>query len=84
MGLPTVAFDTDMNREYLGEFGVYAKYKDSNDLATCIIQLLDSEEKRKELSPKIRERAIEKFGLANMATNTMVMYDDVIKNYRGK
>lgn len=84
MGLPTVAFDTEMNREYLGEFGVYAKYKDSNDLARCILLLLDSEGKRKESSPKIRVRAIEKFGLANMAKNTMVMYDAVIKKYQGK
>ena len=84
MGLATVTFDTDMNREYLGEFGVYAKYKDPADLAKCILELLNSEEKRKELSPKIRERAIAKFGLANMAKNTMVMYDDVIKNYRRK
>ena len=53
MGLPTVVFDTPMNREYLGDLGVYAKHKDSADLAKCILNLLDSEEEKSRLSKMI-------------------------------
>ncbi len=81
MGLPTVAFDTDMNREYLGELGVYAKYKDSEDLAICMSRLLDSEEEKKRLREQLRERAVSKFGLAGMAKNTMNMYESVLKQF---
>ncbi len=84
MGLPTVVFDTPMNREYLGELGIYAKYKDSSDLAKCILNVLNSPNDYKEPKIKLRERAISDFGLKGMAENTMDMYASVIKRYKGK
>ena len=79
MGLPSVVFDTPMNREYLGDLGIYAKYKDSSDLAKCILNIIDSGEEKKRLSVKLRERAIATFSLDIMAKNTMNMYEDVLK-----
>ena len=78
MGLPTVVFDTPMNREYLGDLGIYAKHKDSTDLARCILNLLDSEVEKTRLSNKLRERALADFSLKGMAKNTMNMYDSVL------
>lgn len=82
MGLPTVVFDTPMNREYLGDLGIYAKHKDSADLARCILNLLDSEEEKTRLSKKLRERALADFSLEGMAKNTMNMYESVLKKFR--
>lgn len=78
MGLPTVAFDTSMNREYLGEFGIYAKYKNSEDLAKCMLDALKSEKSEK-FKEEIRNRAVKYFSLENMALNTMKMYDELTK-----
>ncbi len=84
MGLPTVVFDTPMNREYLGELGIYAKYKDTTDLAKCILNVLNSPGDYEELKLKLRKRAVANFGLKGMAENTMEMYSDVVKKYKGK
>jgi glycosyltransferase involved in cell wall biosynthesis len=84
MGLPTIVFDTPMNREYLGELGIYAKYKDSSDLAKCILNVLNYPDNYKELKVKLRERAVANFGLEGMAKNTMDMYSSVIKEYKKK
>ncbi len=84
MGLPTVVFDTPMNREYLGDLGIYAKHKDSTDLAKCILNLLDSEEEKAKLSKKLRERALANFSLEGMAKNTMHMYEDILKKKKNK
>ncbi|MBI3731883.1 MAG: glycosyltransferase family 4 protein [Chloroflexi bacterium] len=43
MGLPTVAFDTDVSREYLAELGVYARAGDSADLARALLAALDDD-----------------------------------------
>ncbi len=56
-GLPTVAFDTPVNREILGDAGVYAAYADAEDFAARIETLVRDEEKRLELGGMSRERA---------------------------
>lgn len=57
-GLPTVVFDTPVNREVLGETGIYANYGDAKDMAAKIADLLQDHEARLLLSQSIRERAI--------------------------
>jgi len=74
VGLPTVAFDIPMNKELLGEFGVYAKLKDTQDLAGCILHLMESSNERIRLSNKLRERAVEKFSLEKFADYLMGVY----------
>ncbi|OGT99171.1 MAG: glycoside hydrolase [Geobacteraceae bacterium GWB2_52_12] len=49
-GLPTVVFDTPVNREILGEGGVYAVYGDAEDFATKIEALLTDPVRRADLS----------------------------------
>ncbi len=38
MALPTVAFDTPVSREYLGQEGIYARPGDAEDLARALLQ----------------------------------------------
>ncbi len=57
-GLPVIAFDTDINREILGDTGVYATYGDAQDLAEKISSLAQDSNRIRHLSECTRERAI--------------------------
>jgi glycosyltransferase involved in cell wall biosynthesis len=57
-GLPVVAFDTPVNREVLGDTGVYAGYGDANDLAAKIAVLVSDSESRVLISGQVRDKAL--------------------------
>ena len=57
MGLPTIAFDNGVSREYLGDLGVYAPTGDVAALAEQISLLIDDEPRRCELAVALRQRA---------------------------
>ncbi|MCL6646716.1 MAG: glycosyltransferase family 4 protein [Chloroflexi bacterium] len=57
-GLPTVAFDTPVAREILGELGVYARLGDSQSLADRIGELLVAPERREQLGRALRARVV--------------------------
>ena len=57
-GLPVVAFDTSVNREVLGDTGIYAKYGDSQDLAAKITELVSDGESRSSFSEQVRNKAL--------------------------
>jgi len=61
MALPTVAFDSRVSREYLGEHGVYAARADSDDLARCLEMLVDDPSRRAALGAALRRRAEERY-----------------------
>ncbi len=56
-GIPTVVFDNPVNREILGETGVYAAPGDAADFAARIEQLLSNPKRLREISVLLRERA---------------------------
>ena len=56
-GLPTVVFDTPVNRELLGDAGVYASFDDSGDLATRLAWLMENKDERDRLSRLVRKRS---------------------------
>jgi glycosyltransferase involved in cell wall biosynthesis len=58
MGLPVVAFDTPVNREFLGEAGIYAEYGSAQDLAAKLKCALDEPEWAARLGMLGRERAV--------------------------
>ncbi|GFO66069.1 glycosyltransferase family 4 protein [Geomonas paludis] len=58
-GLPTVVFDTPVNREILGDAALYAKFGDAADLAGAIGRLAGDRELREELGAEGRERAVQ-------------------------
>ncbi len=55
--LPTVAFDTPVNREILGDTGVYARYGDANDFAASLEELANDERRRLQFGRMAREKA---------------------------
>jgi glycosyltransferase involved in cell wall biosynthesis len=57
MGLPVVAFDTPVSREYLGEQGVYVPLGDKLALAEVLEALLDDPRRGIALGRQLRERA---------------------------
>jgi glycosyltransferase involved in cell wall biosynthesis len=81
MGLPTVVFDTPINREILGDLGIYAKLKDSHDLARVILDSIDGNDER-DLTIKLRERAVSLFSLEKMGDNLVKIYKKVANAYK--
>ncbi len=57
MGLPTVAFDTPVHREYLGELGIYAERGRTDALAEALAWILDREAHGRQVGAQLRERA---------------------------
>lgn len=60
MGLPTVAFDTPVSREYLGPLGVYAERGNSRDLATKLCEVLDDPGAYRDVGKQLRQQAMTK------------------------
>ncbi|KAF0218759.1 MAG: group 1 glycosyl [Geobacteraceae bacterium] len=56
-GLPTVVFDTPVNREILGDTGVYARYGDAADFAARIADLIRDKPRMADLAGRVREKA---------------------------
>lgn len=79
MALPTVAFDTPGQREYLGEDGTYAPLGNSAALATRILALAANPDERRVLGQRLRARAIEHFSWEQSAKVMQGMYEAVIK-----
>jgi glycosyltransferase involved in cell wall biosynthesis len=61
VGLPTVVFETPVNRELLGDLGVYARFGEREDLAAKLIELLDDDTRRRRIGESLRARVLEKF-----------------------
>jgi glycosyltransferase involved in cell wall biosynthesis len=63
MGLPTVAFDTPINYELMGDTGILTPVGDVERLADALIQFLDDKDKREQASQAARQRVEEVFSL---------------------
>lgn len=58
MGLPTVTFDTPVNREYLGDLGLYAATVDEAGLASALADAVDRAASLGDLRVAMRGRAM--------------------------
>ncbi len=76
-GLPVVAFDTPVHREYLGEWGVYARPGDPVELAEGIRSLLASPARARRLGTMLRERAVRSFSWDVAARQILDAYTEV-------
>jgi len=74
MGLATVAFDTPVSREYLGEYGVYAAPEDVADLARALAALADDPPRRQALGAALRRRAEERFSWEHCGERILAVY----------
>ena len=77
MGLPTVVFDTPVNREILGNSGVYAKLNDSVSLAEKLEMLLANGNLAKNLGKKLRERAVDGYSWQVVGKKLMNIYQTI-------
>lgn len=75
MGLATVAFDTPVSREYLGEYGVYAAPDDAADLARALGELADDPPRRASLGAALRRRAEEHFSWEHCGERILRVYE---------
>ncbi len=80
MALPTVAFDTPAQREYLGSLGVYAPIGDSAALARGVADLLDQPRRRRVLGEQLRRIAVQQFGWDRAAATMTSLYRRLLAN----
>ena len=76
--LPTVAFDTPVSREYLGEHGIYAATGDASALAAALLQLIVAPERGRALGHWLRARVVEHFSWDDAGQRLLNIYEAVI------
>lgn len=75
-GLPTVAFDTVVNRDILGDLGVYAQAVDDvRGLAVGIIELLTDDARRLRLAEQVRAKAVRDYSWDGVAVRLEAAYE---------
>lgn len=82
-GLPTLVFDTPINREILGDCGVYARYGDAADFATRLEALLGDRELRKHLAVAGRVKAEQKYSWQGRGGQLMAIYSRLMARTSG-
>ncbi len=61
LGLPVVAFDTPVHREYLGDYGVWVEPHDVDGLTNAVVALAHDPGRRETLSKQLRQRIQDHF-----------------------
>ena len=79
MAQPIVAYDTPVNREYLGELGVYAPAGDVAALTAAITELATDPGRRRDLGQALRQRAQAEFSWPASAERIANLYDLLTK-----
>lgn len=77
MGLPTVVFDNPVNREILGDIGVYAKPGDVESLADALVRVLRDREWAGQLGSKLRQKAAEEYSWLGVGRRLSEIYNSV-------
>lgn len=78
MGLPTVAFDIPVSREYLRADGVYAPRGDAMALADRIIELLDHPAEAHARAARLRARAMAEYDWAHAGEMLVDVYESLL------
>lgn len=82
MGLPTIAYETPVAHELLGDDGVYVPPGDIAALAEAIIALLDDPFRRAALGTRLRARAEREFSWERFGLRLAALYDTTLPAYR--
>ena len=77
MGLPTVVFDSPINREILGDTGVYAKIGDVGSLARALSGVLKDRVWAKQLGERARQKATADYSWLQVAKRLGDIYDSI-------
>jgi len=80
MALPTVAFDTPVSREYLGDYGLYASGRTAPALAAVLGQALDVPlHARAARGQRLRERARLLFSWERVGEQIVAVYRALVE-----
>lgn len=81
-GLPTIAFDTPVAREYLGSEGVLAARGDVESLASKLLDCLSLAETAPEIlrsmGQRLRQRAVQHFGWERAGRQIIAAYQELL------
>lgn len=77
MGLPVVALDTPVGREYLGDAGAFIPQGDGQALAEVVCRLAREPAERWALGQRLRQRAVTGFRLSRAVESIEAAYTDV-------
>jgi glycosyltransferase involved in cell wall biosynthesis len=83
MGLPTVVFDNPVNREILGDVGVYAETVNSTALAEALVRVLKDKGWAKHLGILSRRKAVEEYSWSVVGKRLGDIYNSVRENQNG-
>jgi glycosyltransferase involved in cell wall biosynthesis len=78
-GLPTVAFDTPMNREIMGEAGVLVPRVEAGALADSLAALLDQPSRWSDLGRRARERMVREFSWQSVGRRIEGVYKQALR-----
>ena len=74
LGLPVVAFDTHVHREYLDELGVWVEQQDVEGLANAVQELANDLAEREKIGRQVRERIEKRFTWATAVQEIVATY----------
>jgi glycosyltransferase involved in cell wall biosynthesis len=77
-GLPTIAYDSPVSRELLGEAGVYVPMRDVTALGHAIATLLRDPQEQKLRAQALRERVVAEFAWPALAKRLLDVYRSVL------
>jgi len=77
MGLPTVVYDNSVNREILGDLGIYAQLGDIPSLATALVRTLRDRAHALHLGAESRKKAVDDYSWLAVARRLRDIYDSV-------
>lgn len=77
-GLPTVCFDTPVNREILGDLGIYAELGNKVSLAAAIVEVLSDAKQLEELKRSVRKKAEDELSWRKAGEKMMAVYKEVL------
>ena len=80
MGLPTVVFDTPVNREILEEHGIYAEYGNTNDFVQKLFILCHDQTVQQDLKGKLILTAHERFSWKDKAKQILGVYEKLLNH----
>ena len=80
MGLPTVVFETPVNREILGDLGIYAELANPISLAEKLEMVLSNENLAKNLGKKLREKAVDVYSWEAAGKKLTDVYRTILEN----
>jgi glycosyltransferase involved in cell wall biosynthesis len=75
MKLPAVVFDNPVNREILGDLGLYAKIGDPKALAETFIGILQDREKADRLGNQSRQKVLDDYSWTAVGNRLTKIYD---------